>query len=88
MTDPNQNIEQQLTEMLDNFMLVHGTRNARTPQSKVELKAEILALVTSKVNQARQDELERLQHTKWVDLAYDIPGYLKDRLSTLKKGKE
>jgi hypothetical protein len=42
---PKDEVTNMLDVMLDNFMLVHGTRNARTPQSKVELKAEILDYV-------------------------------------------
>lgn len=43
--------------------------------------------IESAVKQARINEIELIQHTKWVDISYDISGYLKDRITTLKGGE-
>jgi len=51
---------------------------------KVILKQAISELLT----QARVEELEKLSKSKWADLAYDIPFYLKDRLTELRKVKQ
>lgn len=38
-------------------------------------------------NEAKIDELELLSHTKFSEIAYDIPIYLKDRIKALKDKK-
>jgi len=51
-----------------------------------EAKAQLEALIAEECTKARIDELETLSHTKMVEIEYDIPSYIKNRLAQLKTG--
>ena len=79
---PYSSSEAELDEILEPFAVY--LRNHEVGADKVILKQAISELLT----QARVEELEKLSKSKWADLAYDIPFYLKDRLTELRKVKQ
>lgn len=79
--------QQDYSKDLDEILLSHDNKAELNKPSlnRYFTKNRLLALI----QQSRIDELERLSHQKWSDLAYDIPRYLKDRIKHLnQKGKE
>lgn len=82
-------LEQILDKIVGEADPFHHYINTTRVVLETNLKSALNELLEQKTQQAYTqggvDELERLSKTRWADLAYDIPKYLKDRLATLKE---
>jgi len=84
----SKSISDELDEIITGYKLAFSMKVDTPENLRNQTKQSILNLIERERVEARTDELGKLEKTRWVDISYDIPRYLKDRLAQLNKGED